>query len=387
VTANPLVAAGVEGPPDAWAGVWIAEDIDLISQGLRTGNWIDTSLGVAGAGLDALAFVSDPAGALLQYGVAWIIEHVKPLSEALDWLAGDPAQIAAHARTWRNVAASLHGSAAEAARAVDRDLVGWGGSAGPAYRGRATEQHAAIDGLARAAEAMATITEGAGALIAAVRILVRDAIATCVSRLIVYAAEVVASLGVATPLVVEQVATLVASWAARIARWLKALLASLRRLMPIVRHLGDLIEELKKILSGLRNKNAGDEGLLRRQPPDGITRNGAKILMAMDNIRAMAAKWGIDLQGVRIVINKGRDGLPGITGPDGTIHLSRAAFRSEEELARTLEHERFHVQQVRDGMPYPKRGENTDPWEAPAYAHEKQWWENHPLNQPGGARQ
>jgi hypothetical protein len=43
-----------------------------------------------------------------------------------------------------------------------------------------------------------------------------------VSRLVVYAAEELASLGVATPLVVEQVTTLVASWAAKIARWLKA---------------------------------------------------------------------------------------------------------------------------------------------------------------------
>jgi hypothetical protein len=43
--------------------------------------------------LDALAFVSDPIGSLLQCGVAWIIDHVKPLSEALDWLAGDPGEM------------------------------------------------------------------------------------------------------------------------------------------------------------------------------------------------------------------------------------------------------------------------------------------------------
>jgi hypothetical protein len=104
VTINPLVAAGLEGPKDVWAGVWIAEDIQLIHQGVTNGNWIDTSLGAIGAGLDALAFVSDPIASLLQYGIAWIIEHVKPLSEALDWLAGDPAQIAAHAQTWRNAA-------------------------------------------------------------------------------------------------------------------------------------------------------------------------------------------------------------------------------------------------------------------------------------------
>jgi hypothetical protein len=62
---------------------------------------------VVSAGLDTLAFVPDPVGALLQSGVAWLIEHVKPLSQALDGLAGDPAQIRAYAQTWRNVAASL----------------------------------------------------------------------------------------------------------------------------------------------------------------------------------------------------------------------------------------------------------------------------------------
>ncbi|MEE3922044.1 hypothetical protein V2I01_38565 [Micromonospora sp. BRA006-A] len=41
------------------------------------------------------------------------------------------------------------------------------------------------------------------------------------SRLIVYAAELVATAGLATPLVVEQVTTTVASWAARIARLLR----------------------------------------------------------------------------------------------------------------------------------------------------------------------
>jgi uncharacterized protein YukE len=267
VTVNPLVAGRLDGQPDSWSGVWIAEDIELIAQGIRNGSWIDSSLGVVGAGLDALAIVSDPVGVLLQYGVSWIIEHVKPLSQALDWLAGDPAQIAAHAHTWRNVAASLHDNAADLERAVRWDVADWGGSAGPAYRAWSKQQQDAVTGLAKAAETMAAITEGAGALIAAVRILVRDAIATCVSRLVVYAAEEVASLGVATPLVVEQVSTLVASWAAKIARWLKALLASLRRLMPIVRRLGELIDELKKVLSRLRS-GAREPGSLNGERVD-----------------------------------------------------------------------------------------------------------------------
>ena len=62
MTTNPLVAAAADSGPSPWAGVWICEDIELIAQGVRTGSWIDGSLGVVSAGLDALALVSDPAG-------------------------------------------------------------------------------------------------------------------------------------------------------------------------------------------------------------------------------------------------------------------------------------------------------------------------------------
>jgi hypothetical protein len=234
--------------------VWIAEDIQLIAQGVRNGSWIDGSLGVVGAGLDALALISDPVGALLQYGVAWIIEHVRPLSEALDWLAGDPGQIAGHAQTWRNVAGDLRADADSLVRAARFDVSEWSGAAADAYRRWAGEQGQALDSLASAADTMAAITEGAGFLIAAVRVMVRDAIATVVSRLIVYAAEVAGSFGLAAPLVVEQVSTLIASWAAKIARWLRSLIGSLRALAGQSRLLERLIEALKKILGRLRGR-------------------------------------------------------------------------------------------------------------------------------------
>ncbi|MGC1210864.1 MAG: hypothetical protein WA890_06285, partial [Micromonospora sp.] len=128
-----------------------------------------------------------------------------------------------------------------------------------AYRNWAGEQQQAIVGLSDAADTMALVTEGAGMLIAAVRLMVRDAIATCVSRLIVYAAEEAASLGFATPLVVEQVTTTVAAWGAKIAQWLRGLLASLRRLIPEMHRLGDLIEKLKQWLNKLGGKAGGSQ--------------------------------------------------------------------------------------------------------------------------------
>jgi uncharacterized protein YukE len=254
----PLVAvANPDISADPWAGVWIAEDIETILAGVKSGSWIDTTLGAVSAGLDALAFVSDPIGSLLQYGVAWIIEHVKPLSEALDWLAGDPGQISAHAQTWRNIAGALRDRAGDLDRAVRWDTEEWKGAAADAYRTWTGQQKDAVGAMAGAADTMAAITEGAGMLVAGVRMMVRDAIAVLVSRLITYAAEEVFSLGFATPLVVEQVSTLCASWGARIAKWLKGLVRSLEHLRGLGSKMGEAIEAIKKLLTKLRRGKEG----------------------------------------------------------------------------------------------------------------------------------
>jgi hypothetical protein len=107
---------------------------------------------------------------------------------------------------------------------------------------------------------------------------------------------------------------------------------------------------------------------------------GPRIPMKMGNVRDVADRWGVDLKGIRVEINKSRAGIRGITGPDQKIQLCRGAFENEEQLARTLAHERFHVEQLRSGMSYPKTQEAADPFERAAYDFEDQWWNNHPLN-------
>jgi uncharacterized protein YukE len=368
----PLVAT--EGPgesPDPWAGVWIAEDVDTILAGIKDRSWIDTTVGAVSAGLDALAVVSDPIGSLLQYGVAWIIEHVKPLSEALDWLAGDPSQIAAHAQTWNNIADALHDRAADLERAVHWDTAEWQGAAADAYRTWTGRQKEAVGALGRAAETMAAITEGAGLLVAGVRVLVRDAIAVLVSRLVTYAAEEVFSLGLASPLVVEQVSTLCASWGGRIATWLRGLVRSLERLRGMTGKLGDAIEALQKMLGRLHR---GDASSLDRVKKRGA---GPIQLFTVESARSVAAKYGIDISDLSISLgSKTTRGVCGRTLPDGSIVLFPTGFRSEEDLARTLVHERFHHDELASGKSFPKTVEEFDAFEDRAYAYEEQWWNN-----------
>nr|WP_067496575.1 hypothetical protein [Actinoplanes sp. TFC3] len=247
-----------------WAGIWIAEDIEQLAEGVESGNWIDSSLALIGAGLDGLALMSDPLGGLLQYGIAWLIEHVKPLAEALDWLAGDPAQVTANATAWRNTASSLSAEAATLRRTLETDVPDWTGAAFEAYALHATHQAQALEALSTAANTTASMTEVAGILVGSVRMMVRDAVATVVSRLISYAVELTATLGVGTPAVVEQVTTLCAAWAGKIARWLNWLLASLGRLEEMSGRLSRTVDNLGGMGKG--GSNAPEP--LRETPPD-----------------------------------------------------------------------------------------------------------------------
>jgi uncharacterized protein YukE len=240
---------------------------------------VDASLGVGGAALAGLGFVLDPVGSLVSMGVAWLIEHVKPLSDALDWLAGDPDQIAAYAQTWANVATRAAESGQDLATAVQREVTDWGGVAADAYRGNVGQQVTVLEGIAEAAAGIGEAVQASGELVAAVRMLVRDLIADCVAllaaRLPMWTAKIAGTLGAATPIVVAEVAGLVARWARVISKFLDGLLRSLAKLGDLLATLATALARLKRALQELaellarRFSRHGDAGPPGSTGPDG----------------------------------------------------------------------------------------------------------------------
>jgi hypothetical protein len=145
-----------------------------------------------------------------------------------------------------------------------------------------------------------------------------------------------------------------------------------------MRKLGEIVQDL---IARLRGSRGLERGLFREG--DGIVRNGKKILMSRDNVLALAKKYGIDLAGVTFSIDKFRRGggpgkeFYGATMPDGEIKLARDAFMDEEQLARTLAHERFHLDELRNGLPFPWTEDGRRAYEARAYVYEDRWWQEH----------
>jgi hypothetical protein len=377
VTDNPLVAEAHTST--AWyTGLGLVEDAAQISNGIHDNSWVDGTLGGVGGSLDVLGMVIDPLGSLVAWGVGWLMEHVKPLQEALDRLAGNPDEVAAHATTWRNVSAAADGTHQQFADAVRVQTTDWSGASGDAYRGHAAQQLDAIAGIARASQAISYAVEGAGLLVGLVRGIVRDLIAqfvaTLAARLPQWLAEEGLTLGIATPVVVGQVAALVAKWVNKIQHFVRALLNSLRRLNGKLDELTGVLDGLKQALRRLSRADPTTQSspnffntspaFFSKTPARNnrdVLDNGPGTPMTLGNVHDVARRMNIDLQDVDLVIIGDPEEIRYLDHMDagaytpselgGTqIRLGPASFADEETLAATIAHEHTHSVQQRSGQ-------------------------------------
>ncbi|KOX19208.1 hypothetical protein ADK67_34245 [Saccharothrix sp. NRRL B-16348] len=244
---NPLVATA-KSDTTAVTGIGIAESANDLAQGISDGSWVAAGLGGIGVGLEVLSMVLDPIGTVASYGVSWLIEHVQPLKEALDWFAGDPPVIRSFSETWSNVAAEVTRIAEELGT---QDAPGWQGAAADTYRGHAAQTADAIAGAGTLADGVGTGVMIMGEVVAAVREIIRDLVAEVVGKLITWALEAVATLGLATPLIVAQATSTIAKVCNRIADLVRKLVKTIGNVTPRIRKvldkLGEIMEKLGKL--------------------------------------------------------------------------------------------------------------------------------------------
>lgn len=271
-TANPLIAPRQDST-QWYSGLGLVEDVIDCKHAIESEGWVDNAIAGLTTSLDTLGLVVDPLGSLVAWGVSWLMEHVKPLSDALDWLAGDPDQIAAYAQTWKNVSVNAAQAADALREAVWRDIADWTGPASESFRSHVAEQMQALGGIAEGAGTLGNATEICGMLVGLVRELVRELIAefvaTLAARLPQWLAEIGFTLGLGTPVVVGQVAALVSKWVARIGKLITALLNSFRKLTPLLRRLDEVIEMLGDLLRKASRRDPLDPNGPRGPDADG----------------------------------------------------------------------------------------------------------------------
>lgn len=268
MSADPLVVERTD-TTSPLAGTLLLEDGEQLVHAVQNGDWVSGGLALFTGALDTVAAVSDPLGTLFAMGIGWVIDHVEPLNSWLEDLTGDGDQVRAFAGTWANVSTHLQQQADELTRVVAADLAGMDGATIAAYRQLAADMAEHMGGASRWAVSMSTALEVAATLVQIVHDIVRDAIAQVLGAVASYAAELIFTAGLATPLVIEQAATRAAALAARIGKYVTRLLTSFRNLDELLSGLRRLFDDLGRLFDDLFRGGRGPDAPRTPDAPRG----------------------------------------------------------------------------------------------------------------------
>lgn len=168
----------------AWSGAGAVDDLVSCARALDSGAWIDAAVsGVAlGAGVVGAAF--DPIGAAVSWGFGWLLDHVWPLDDILDSLAGDADAVVAYAATWAAISAAIDELTDRYRSDVRGDLAGMHGPSVTAYSAASEDIAGTARALADAAKVVGKAIETCAQIVRAVHDIVRDLLAEIVGTVI-----------------------------------------------------------------------------------------------------------------------------------------------------------------------------------------------------------
>lgn len=252
---NPLVADPVD-TSTPFSGAFILEDIEGLVTSIQNNDWLGGTLSGVALAADGLAAASDPIGSLIAHGLGWLLEHMEPLRGWFNDLAGDPGEVAGYAQTWANIAQALAGSATDIETLV-RELDGLEGETIEAYRRFQADAAKHLTGASDLADGISAGMELASMAVKVVHDLARDALAELVGTAISAALELTVTVGLAAPLVIEQVATKAFSLVARVGKTVTRLLRAMGDFGALIaraqRALDVLVELFQKALKNATN--------------------------------------------------------------------------------------------------------------------------------------
>lgn len=245
-----MLVAGAVDTATPLSGTGLLESGSQLVAAIESGNWVEGTLAGVGVALDTAATVIDPLGSLIGAGLGWLIDHLEPLKGWFNDFTGDAGEVAGFAQTWTNIQTQLQTAGGDLARMIG-DVDDLAGEAMDAYRRFQTDTAQHLTAAASWAGAMSTGLQIASTIVQVVHDLVRDVLSQLVGSIIAWAAEAVFTLGLATPVIVGQVATKVASWSAKVGRTVIDALSSCRALTGLLDELTALMRQAGSLFDGV----------------------------------------------------------------------------------------------------------------------------------------
>ncbi|OXM65922.1 hypothetical protein [Amycolatopsis vastitatis] len=228
---------------------------------------VELGINLVSAVLDTVAFAMDPLSKLIAAGLGWLIEHVSFLKWPLDQVAGNPSEATKVANELHKIGESLRNTGTQLDDTLKSTITRWEGKGHDSFVKSIDDRKGWIDANAKASDVAGYMVETTGALIGAVRALLRDIITTIlgdiISTMLIALAMAAftfgASIAVGVSKIVVQVSVQVAAMAAKLAK--------------VVAYAGRTLARLTKLSKLVKPKpgstNPGHE--MTNLPPNGNT--------------------------------------------------------------------------------------------------------------------
>lgn len=218
---------------------------------------VELGINVISAALDTVAFVMDPLAKLIAAGLGWLIEHVSFLKWPLDQVAGNPSEVTKVANELHKIGESLRNAGTELDETLKSTITQWTGKGYDSFLKSINDRKGWIDANAKAADVAGYMVETTGALIAAVRTLIRDIITTVLGDII---STMLIALALAIPTFGASIAVGVTKCVATVSVQVAAMLAKLAKVVAYAGRTLARLTGLSKLVKGKPGaSNAGHE--------------------------------------------------------------------------------------------------------------------------------
>ncbi|QFU94137.1 WXG100 family type VII secretion target [Amycolatopsis sp. YIM 10] len=171
----------------ALQGTGLVQDIVGGGEQLLGGDWTEGLLSLAAGGLDVGMKIKDranPVEILISMGLGWVIEHLSPMKDWLDWLTGNQDELDLTVQTWAEISNQVQATAEALNSTVQQDCATWSGTSVDRYREYIQHRLDALVQLSDDAKSGAGLIDVAKTVLAVVRNLIRDLITDVCAKLI-----------------------------------------------------------------------------------------------------------------------------------------------------------------------------------------------------------
>ncbi|MEV6827173.1 hypothetical protein [Amycolatopsis sp. NPDC051102] len=226
---------------------------------------VELGINVISAVLDTVAFAMDPLAKLIAAGLGWLIEHVSFLKWPLDQVAGNPSEVTKVANELHKIGESLRNTGDELDKTLQATITHWQGKGYDSFLKSINDRKGWIDANAKAADVAGYMVETTGALIGAVRSLLRDIITTILGDII---STMLIALALAIPTFGASIAVGVTKCVATVSVQVAAMMAKLAKVVAYAGRTLARLTGLSKLVKGKPGSSgAGHE--LSNLPPHG----------------------------------------------------------------------------------------------------------------------